>query len=81
MRRLTIYLTPAVAGNIFLKLGQGHFLQMIDFDLISFVKDPLRNSFGADQPSLAQDLEVFACGRLTDTQLASDQHSAHAVLQ
>ena len=53
---------------------------MIDFGFIPFVKNPLLDSFGTDQASLAQDLQMFACGRLADTQLASDQHPAHAVL-
>jgi hypothetical protein len=70
---------PAIAGAFLLELRQGHLLQVIDFGLISLVKDPFLNPLGTNQPGLAQDLEMFARGRLTDAQLAGDQHPAHTV--
>jgi hypothetical protein len=53
---------------------------MIDLGLVSLVKDPLLDSLRPYQSGMAQNLEVFARGWLTDSKLAGNQHSANTVI-
>jgi hypothetical protein len=53
---------------------------MIDLGLVSLVKDPLLDSFRPYQSGMAQNLKVFARGRLAHSKLAGNQHSAYTVI-
>jgi len=71
---------PGLAERITLQLSQRHLLQMIDLGLVPLVKDPLLDSLRPYQSGMAQNLEVFARGRLAHSKLAGNQHSAYTVI-
>jgi hypothetical protein len=71
---------PGLAENITLQLSQCHLLQMIDLGLVSLVKDPLLDSLRSYQSGMAQNLQVFAGGRLAHSKLAGNQQSAYTVI-
>ena len=64
----------------FLHFRENGFLDLLDFAFVALIEGPLLDSLGARQPSLAQNLHVFAGGRLANAKLARNEAAANPIL-
>ena len=63
-----------------LHFRENGFLDLLDSGLVALVKRPLLDSFRAGQSGLAQNLHVFARGRLANAKFARNEAAANPIL-
>jgi len=63
-----------------LRLGQVPPAGSADAWLVAAVERPLLDALAADEPSLGQDFQMLAHGRMTHAELLSDRHPAYSIL-
>ena len=66
---------PSITSN----LCQNHPLDFSDCGVFALIEGPLLEALSADQAGRGQDLEVFTCSRLADSQFPRNQDATHAI--